>query len=143
MNRVLLVPDGLDGQRVDAAAARMLGLSRSQVADLIAEGAVLLEGRSVSKSDQVTGGAMLEVTLPDAPRSVTVVPQTVAGVRIVHDDADVVVVDKPVGVAAHPTQGWTARRWWSTWPGPVSASPPPGRRSGRGSCSVWTSARPG
>ncbi|SDE52225.1 RluA family pseudouridine synthase [Auraticoccus monumenti] len=106
MNRVLLVPDGLDGQRVDAAAARMLGLSRSQVADLIAEGAVLLEGRSVSKSDQVTGGAMLEVTLPDAPRSVTVVPQTVAGVRIVHDDADVVVVDKPVGVAAHPTQGW-------------------------------------
>nr|WP_231747944.1 RluA family pseudouridine synthase [Auraticoccus cholistanensis] len=102
----MLVPDGLDGQRVDAATARMLGLSRNQVADLIAAGSVLLDGRPVAKSDPVVGGAMLEVELPDAPRGVTVVPRTVAGVRIVHDDADVVVVDKPVGVAAHPTLGW-------------------------------------
>ncbi|RCK70866.1 RluA family pseudouridine synthase [Desertihabitans brevis] len=106
MNRVLLVPDGLDGDRVDAAAARMLGLSRSQLAELIGAGRVLLDGRPVAKSDPVSAGAMLEVDLPEERHGVEVTPSVVEGVRIVHDDADLVVVDKPVGVAAHPTQGW-------------------------------------
>lgn len=100
------VPDGLDGERVDVAAARMLGLSRSRVADLVAAGAVRLDGAVAAKSDRVVGATMLEVDLPEHGTGVTVVPATVAGVRIVHDDADIVVVDKPVGVAAHPTQGW-------------------------------------
>jgi 23S rRNA pseudouridine1911/1915/1917 synthase len=34
-------------------------------------------------------------------------PEPVPGLRIVYEDADIVVVDKPVGVAAHPTPGWT------------------------------------
>ena len=34
-------------------------------------------------------------------------PETVAGLRIVYDDADIVVVDKPVGVAVHPSLGWS------------------------------------
>ena len=63
--RVVLVPDGLEGERVDAAVARMLGLSRSRTADLIARGQVRLDGTAVSKSDRVLGGAMLEVELDD------------------------------------------------------------------------------
>ena len=105
--RVVLVPDGLEGERVDAAVARMLGLSRSRTADLIARGQVLLDGAAVSKSDRVLGGAMLEVELDDEEeRGARVVPRTVEGVGIVHDDDDIVVVDKPVGVAAHPSVGW-------------------------------------
>ena len=103
---VHLVPDGLAGERVDAAAARMTGLSRSRIEELVADGLVQLDGRPVSKSTRVSGGELLEVTLPAQPRAVVVVPHEVAGVRIVHDDADIVVVDKPAGVAAHPALGW-------------------------------------
>lgn len=105
-NRVLLVPDGLDGERVDAAAARMTGLSRSRIADLVADGRVLLDGRVAAKSDRVQAMTMLEVDIPDEPSGPQVRPQLVEGVRIVHDDSDIIVVDKPVGVAAHPSLGW-------------------------------------
>ncbi|GAB2481515.1 RluA family pseudouridine synthase [Luteococcus sediminum] len=104
---ILLVPDGLDGERVDTAAARMTGLSRSRVADLVEAGAVQLDGRQVSRTSQrVMVGQMLEVELDAVPSGVQVTPQEVEGVRIVHDDRDLVVVDKPVGVAAHPSLGW-------------------------------------
>ena len=102
-----LVPDGLDGDRIDAAAARMTGLSRSRVAELVEAGAVQLDGVVVEKpSLRVRTGAMLEVELDAIPSGVQVTPREVEGVRIVHDDRDLVVVDKPVGVAAHPSVGW-------------------------------------
>ncbi len=103
---VHLVPDGLAGQRVDSAAARMTGLSRSRVDELIAGGHIQLDGHDVTKSTRVRGGELLEVELPPVASGVPVVPREVAGVRIVHDDADIVVVDKPAGVAAHPSLGW-------------------------------------
>ncbi|GAB3912084.1 pseudouridine synthase [Microlunatus endophyticus] len=102
----MLVPEGLEGERVDAAVARMLGLSRTKVAELAATGGVLVDGSPAGKSDRVTAGSLLEVDLPDSPTGVQVTPQVVAGVRIVHDDDHIVVVDKPVGVAAHPSLGW-------------------------------------
>lgn len=105
MGSVWLVPDGLEGERVDAAAARISGLSRSRIEALIAEGAVSLNGRTVAKSERVSAGELLEVELPTEPRLV-VTPREVAGIGIVHDDADIVVVDKPAGVAAHPSLGW-------------------------------------
>ncbi len=105
--KVMLVPDGLDGERADAAAARMLGLSRSQVVELIGAGRVLLDGGAISKSDRVTVGSMLEVELADQPHIATVRPEQVEGVAIVYDDDDIVVIDKPVGVAAHPSLGWS------------------------------------
>ncbi len=105
-SRVLLVPDGLDGERADAAGARMLGLSRSRVAELAEQGLVRQDGVPVGKSERLRAGAMLEVTLPEVERAVQVTPTVVDGVRIIHDDDDIVVVDKPVGVAAHPSLGW-------------------------------------
>lgn len=105
MANLWLVPDGLDGDRVDAAAARMTGVSRSRIEDLAAAGGVRLNGRVAGKSDRVRAGDLLEMELPSEPE-VRVVPTEVAGVRIVHDDADIVVVDKPAGVAAHPSLGW-------------------------------------
>ena len=102
---VHLVPDGLDGERVDVAASRMTGMSRSRIETLIAEGHVQLDGRPAAKSDRVTGGSLLEVEDVRAP-VVSITPREVSGIRIVHDDADIVVVDKPAGVAAHPSLGW-------------------------------------
>jgi 23S rRNA pseudouridine1911/1915/1917 synthase len=105
--KVLLVPEGLNGERVDAAVARMLGLPRSRAAELIAAGLVLLDGASINKSDRVSVGSMLEVELADRPRLAIVRPEQVEGVVIVYDDDDIVVIDKPVGVAAHPSLGWS------------------------------------
>ena len=105
--RTLPVPEGLDGERLDVALTRMLGLSRSRAADLIAEGAVLLDGRGAAKSDRVLTGSMLTVDLREPVAEVPVVAEPVPGMRILYDDDDVVVVDKPVGVAAHPSPGWT------------------------------------
>jgi 23S rRNA pseudouridine1911/1915/1917 synthase len=105
--RSLPVPDGLDGERVDAALSRMFGLSRTKAADLAADGRVAIDGSVVGKSDKVRGGAWLEVELPPPPVPVEqTVPDPVPGMRIVHDDEHIVVVDKPVGVAAHPSPGW-------------------------------------
>ncbi|GAA4144617.1 RluA family pseudouridine synthase [Actinomadura keratinilytica] len=105
--RSLPVPDGLEGERVDAALARLFGLSRGRAADIIAAGDVLLDGREVAKSERLRAGAWLEVTLPPPPTAPAPVAEPVPGMGILYEDADIVVVDKPVGVAAHPTTGWT------------------------------------
>ena len=103
--RALPVPDGLEGERVDAALARLFGLSRTKAADLATAGSVTIDQRLVGKSDRVHAGAWLEVELPDlrsAP-GLAVVADPIPGMAIIHDDDDLVVVDKPVGVAAHPS----------------------------------------
>jgi len=101
------VPDGLDGERLDAALARMFGLSRARAAELIGAGDVLVGGRPAAKSDRVPAGEWLDVTLPPPPGDAPVAPQAVPGMTIVYEDDDIIVVDKPAGVAAHPTPGWT------------------------------------
>jgi 23S rRNA pseudouridine1911/1915/1917 synthase len=105
------VPHGLAGERVDAGLSRLLGLSRSVVAELAESGAVLIDGRAVGKSQRLSPGAWLDVQLPDPVGPITVVPEPepepVPGMAVVYDDGDLVVVDKPVGVAAHPSPGWT------------------------------------
>ncbi|UFU04241.1 RluA family pseudouridine synthase [Ruania suaedae] len=105
--RSLPVPDALAGERVDAALSRMLGLSRTKAAELAADGGVLLDGRPLGKSDRLTAGGWLEVTIPDLSPQPVLPPEPVPGMAIRLDDDDVVVVDKPVGVAAHPSPGWS------------------------------------
>ncbi|GAA3719460.1 RluA family pseudouridine synthase [Terrabacter ginsenosidimutans] len=107
--RTVLVPDGLEGERVDAGVARLFGVSRTKAADLAADGHVVLDGKSVAKSERLSAGSMLEVSLPrpEESPSLQVIAQPVPGMSIVHDDDDIVVVDKPVGVAAHPSVGWS------------------------------------
>jgi len=103
--RALPVPDGLDGVRVDAALAKLLGFSRTFAAEVAAGGGVTLEGRVLSKSDKLVAGGWLDVFWEER-REATIVPVAVPDLGIVHDDDDIVVVDKPAGVAAHPSLGW-------------------------------------
>ncbi len=100
---MLPVPEGLGGERVDVGLARLLGLSRARAEDLVAHGHVRLDGRAVRKSDRLSAGADLEVEIPEPEHR----PTPVTGMAILYDDPDVVVVDKPVGVAAHTGPGWS------------------------------------
>ena len=107
LQRRVPVPEGLDGERLDAALARMFGLSRAAAADLIGGGSVLVGGRVAAKSERVPAGEWLDVTLPAPAAAAAPRPEPVPGLAVVYEDADIVVVDKPPGVAAHPTPGWT------------------------------------
>ena len=107
--RLLPVPDGLAGLRLDQAISRLFGLSRTVAASLVDSGDVLVDGVARPKSEKLGAGAWLEVTLP-GPEPAAVDQsraEPVPGLTVVYSDDDIVVVDKPVGVAAHPSPGWT------------------------------------
>ncbi|MHB1212288.1 MAG: RluA family pseudouridine synthase [Candidatus Nanopelagicales bacterium] len=105
--RLLPVPEGLAGERLDVGLARLLGLSRARAADLVASGDVLVDGRPAGKSDRLVPGSLLQVDLREPAPVVAAAAEPVPGMAVLFDDDDVVVVDKPAGVAAHPSPGWT------------------------------------
>jgi 23S rRNA pseudouridine1911/1915/1917 synthase len=105
--RLLPVPPSLEGERADAALAKMLGLSRSAAADLLSAGAVTSSAEVLAKSHRVLADQLLEVVMPEKRDALAVVATDVDDLRIVYEDTDLVVIDKPAGVAAHPSVGWT------------------------------------
>jgi 23S rRNA pseudouridine1911/1915/1917 synthase len=100
------VPEGLAGQRLDVALSRMLGFSRTVAADLVDDGHVSVDGRVQKGGVKLRGGEWLEIELPE-PEAPAAAPEPVDGLTVLYDDDDLVAVDKPVGVAAHPSPGWT------------------------------------
>ncbi|HEU5265382.1 MAG TPA: RluA family pseudouridine synthase [Jatrophihabitans sp.] len=103
--RLLPVPDGLDGLRLDVVISRLFGFSRTTAAELIDAGQVSVAGAHPARSARVLGGSVLEVTMPEPSQPAPA--QVVNGLEVLYDDDDLVVVAKPVGVAAHPSPGWT------------------------------------
>lgn len=104
--KLLPVPESLVGERVDAGLAKLLGLSRSACAELISSGNVEQNGKEVQKSDRLLAEAYLEVALPETKTPLKIVATAVEGFSIVFQDQDIIVIDKPPGVAAHPSVGW-------------------------------------
>jgi 23S rRNA pseudouridine1911/1915/1917 synthase len=104
-SRRLPIPDGLEGARVDAGIAKLLGFSRSFAAEVIAAGGVVIDGRQADKSDRLHAGGMIEISW-EPRREVQIVAMAVPELTVVYDDEDIIVVDKPAGVAAHPSVGW-------------------------------------
>ncbi|WP_298252892.1 RluA family pseudouridine synthase [uncultured Arthrobacter sp.] len=102
----LVIAEEDSGQRLDTVLARRLGVSRSAVAQWCADGRVRRSGANLAKSDRTRAGDRLEVIVPDPADGHRVIPEAVDGMGILLDDDDFVVVDKPVGVAAHPSPGW-------------------------------------
>jgi 23S rRNA pseudouridine1911/1915/1917 synthase len=103
--RSIAVPDGLSGERVDVVLSRLFGFSRAFAQDIIDAHGAMVRGKVAIKSDRVSAGDLLEVSFEPkkAPR---VEPIIVDSMAILYDDDDVVVVDKPAGLAAHPAPSW-------------------------------------
>lgn len=104
--RNLSIPEGLNQERVDAALSRLLGLSRNVIAGLIEHGEISKDGKAVGKSDRVATGDQLEILLPAAKGEAKLVATPIDGLKVVYDDEYLIVIDKPVGIAAHPSPGW-------------------------------------
>lgn len=93
-------------KRLDAFLADRLELSRAQAALLCSEGNVTLGEKPLGKSRKVLAGEQIDVFLPVRPDPLEIRVELVEDLKIIADDDDYVVIDKPVGVAAHPSPGW-------------------------------------
>ena len=120
MSRILPVPEGLEGERIDVALSTMLGLSRARSSALVESGAVQVGSRVVAKSHRLAPGEMIEIREIGETRDASDGGGSEAGrfagpstnapsveIPILWEDNDLVVVDKPAGVAAHPSPGWS------------------------------------
>lgn len=104
--KFLQVPDAREGDRLDAGLAKILGISRTAAAELIAAGGVTSDGNPIGKSHRLVAGELLEVTLLEKRAAVALTAEDVPGLRVVFEDEHIVVVDKPAGVVSHPSQGF-------------------------------------
>jgi 23S rRNA pseudouridine1911/1915/1917 synthase len=96
----------LSGERVDTALARLLGISRSVAAELCERGDAQVSNKVLSKSDRVNLADVLMVKPPVAAEPLRVTETPVDELLVIYQDEDIVVVDKPAGVVAHPTVGF-------------------------------------
>lgn len=100
------IDSSLAGERVDTAIARLLGISRSAAADLCVQGDAVVGKKTLSKADRVNLGDLLFLKPPAPVEPLRVTETPVAELLVVYQDEDIVVVDKPAGVVAHPTVGF-------------------------------------
>ena len=96
----------LSGERVDTALARLLGISRSVAAEICERGDAQVSNKVLSKSDRVNLADVLMVKPPVAAEPLRVTETPVDDLQVIYQDEDIVVVDKPAGVVAHPTVGF-------------------------------------
>ncbi len=129
-SRTIVIPEGLQGERLDSAVARLFGFSRNFSQTVIESGGVFVEGKIGSKSDRVNCGEVLEVTFePREPP--TIEPVVVESMKILYDDEDFLVVSKPPGLAAHPAPSWNGPSVLGALAGAgyrISTSGPPERQ---------------
>jgi 23S rRNA pseudouridine1911/1915/1917 synthase len=115
------------GSRLDAFLASSLGVSRQAAQRRLRLGLVRLEaGRALRASQLLREGETVEVEEEPAPALAEIGPEP----RVVYDDGELMVVDKPPGLAVHPAPGLSAPTltdWLRTQPGPWSLAGGPER----------------
>jgi 23S rRNA pseudouridine1911/1915/1917 synthase len=95
------------GLRLDVSLAKAFPeRSRSFLTRLLKDGAILLNGKEAKPSYRVRGGERIEVEWPE-PESIEARPEAIP-LDILFEDADVIAVNKPAGMCAHPSAGHTS-----------------------------------
>jgi len=101
----LTIPDDCAGLRLDQALAQLFPAhSRSRLQAWLKAGRVLLDGGRQDAKHRVWGGEMLEVQAAPAPEETAETPEDIP-LAVVYEDAHILVIDKPVGLVAHPGSG--------------------------------------
>jgi 23S rRNA pseudouridine1911/1915/1917 synthase len=102
--RSLTVPDGAVAQRVDRFVADATGLSRSYVQKLISDGRLTAPTGPLRANATVAGGDRLRLEIPP-PEPVDLAPEPEIEVSVIHEDDDLLIIDKPAGLVVHPSPG--------------------------------------
>jgi 23S rRNA pseudouridine1911/1915/1917 synthase len=84
----------------------MFGISRTKAAELIDADLVELNHKIAIRSDRVKSDDNVDVTFPEEKNQLEVKAEVISDMKILYDDDDFVVIDKPAGIAVHPSQGW-------------------------------------
>jgi 23S rRNA pseudouridine1911/1915/1917 synthase len=100
------IPDGITGERADVVLAGVLGLSRSKVQDALEAESIKVNGKVAQSNTRVYTGDWVVADLEHLERGVQVIPTRVENLSILYEDSDLVVVNKPAGIASHPSLGW-------------------------------------
>lgn len=104
MEHTWTVPDSAEGERLDRWLAEQLpDLSRSRIQTLIHEGYVQLDGQSMKPSTKLTRGVEISIGIPPDPFA-TIEPEPME-LDVLHEDDQIVVVNKPPGLVVHPAVG--------------------------------------
>jgi len=100
------VPEGLAGERIDRVLSMLTGRSRAEVAALVEEGSVTIDGIPVStRSARLRTGQLLEADVPDVDPGAALEADSSIDVPVVYADEHLLVVDKPAGLVVHPGAG--------------------------------------
>ncbi len=104
ISRQAIVPDELAGQRLDRAAAAIWSdYSRSRIQQWIESGALTVDGETAASRARLKGGETLAVEAEIEP-VIELVPEPIP-IKVVYEDADLIVIDKPAGLVVHPGAG--------------------------------------
>ncbi len=95
-----------EATRADAALANAAHISRTKASGWIQRGLVRVGDKVAVKSTKLRPGDIVHVALPDDPDPLEVKAEPVQDLKVIADEQEYIVIDKPVGVAAHPSQGW-------------------------------------
>jgi len=106
MTQHFVIDESLAGERVDTGIARLLGISRSAAAELCESGGAQVGKKVLGKSDRLNLDDRLEIGTIKPVQELKVVATPVDDLLVIYQDEDLVVVDKPAGVVAHPTVGF-------------------------------------
>jgi len=107
MSEIFEIDSSLAGERADTAISRLLGISRSSAAEVCESGGARLGKKTIGKSDRLNQGDQLVIDPPEPQPALAVVETPVDDMAIIFQDQHIVVVDKPAGVVAHPTVGFS------------------------------------
>ena len=101
-----VVPDSLEGERLDRLLAFIGNISRSEASNIIKGGEVLINGKVVTRpSFKVTLGNLVEFSIRDSEELPEIEADSSINFEIIHSDIDFLVVDKPAGLVVHPGAG--------------------------------------
>jgi 23S rRNA pseudouridine1911/1915/1917 synthase len=100
----IIIPNRLIGQRIDSAMAQLLpDYSRSKITQMVKAGYATLQNKTFKPKEKILGGEVINLKI-EREKKYTWLPENIP-IEVVYEDADIIVLNKPVGLVTHPGNG--------------------------------------